>query len=316
MSDASSASTVTRKKQRSGACSRPLAQLFVAMHCGAPSEAPSRHALGSVQDVHIGRGRAARAVRHDEGGKWKLEVKLPDDQVSSAHARMFSREGHWHIEDLSSKNGTIVNGGPVASARLVDGDCIQVGQTFLMLRTAMSTPPDAPDDLFAKGLFPAFATLNPQLAVDLDGLAAVATSRVPILLLSETGTGKELLARAVHDLSRRAGRFVPVNCGGLPQSLSESILFGHRRGAFSGAVADQPGLFRAAHRGTLLLDEVGDISPAVQATVLRALQDGEVLAVGDTKPTHVDARVVAATHRDLPAMAAEGAFREDLLSRL
>jgi transcriptional regulator with PAS, ATPase and Fis domain len=316
MNDASSASTVTQKKHRRGAQSQPLPHLFVAMHCGSPLEAPSRHALHSVDEVCIGRGRTPRALRHDEGGKARLKVSLPDDQVSSAHARLVSRDGEWHIEDLSSKNGTLVNGGSVASARLVDGDCIQVGQTLLVLRTAMATPSDAQVDLQAKGLFPAFATLSPQLAFDLDGVAAVATSRVPILLLSETGTGKELLARAVHELSRRGGPFVPVNCGGLPHSLAESILFGHRRGAFSGAVADQPGLFRAAHRGTLLLDEVGDISPTVQATVLRALQDGEVLAVGDTKPTHVDVRIVAATHRDLSALAVDGGFREDLLSRL
>jgi transcriptional regulator with GAF, ATPase, and Fis domain len=236
--------------------------------------------------------------------------------VSSAHARIGLQDGAWHVEDVGSKNGTQVNGTTVGTARLVDGDCLQIGQTLLILRTSLATPADTQTDVTGRGEFPAFATLLPQLAADLDRLASIAPSKVPILLLGETGTGKELLARAAHELSRRPGSFVPVNCGGLPPSLAESILFGHRRGAFSGAAADQPGLFRTAHRGTLLLDEVGDITPGLQAAVLRALQDGEVLALGDTKPAHVDARIVAATHRDLTALAAEGCFREDLLARL
>jgi two-component system NtrC family response regulator len=107
-----------------------------------------------------------------------------------------------------------------------------------------------------------------------------------------------------------------VNCGGLPPTLFESVLFGHKRGAFSGAVADSPGLFRAADAGTLLLDEVGDMAPAVQSALLRALQSGEVLPLGTTRSMRVDARIVSATHWDLEARVAEGTFREDLLARL
>jgi transcriptional regulator with GAF, ATPase, and Fis domain len=220
------------------------------------------------------------------------------------------------LEDLGSKNGSLVNGSQKRSVVLADGDWLQVGHTLLVFRAALPTRLNAPVDLVATLRVPALATLIPRLAAQLDKLSLAAVSAVPVLLISETGTGKELLARAVHALSGRVGDFVAVNCGGLPATLVESVLFGHKRGAFSGAVADQPGLFRAANGGTLLLDEVGDLPPPAQAVILRALQDGEVLPVGATQPTHVDVRVVAATHRDLEACVAAGTFREDLLARL
>jgi len=220
------------------------------------------------------------------------------------------------FEDLGSKNGSFVNGAPARTVLLGDADRLQVGHTLLIFRAALPTPAHAPLDLEATARVPALATLIPGLARELDVLAKAAASNVPLLMVSETGTGKELLAHAVHALSRRAGAFVPVNCGGLPATLVESVLFGHKRGAFSGAIADHVGLIRAASGGTLLLDEVGDMSSAAQSAVLRTLQDGEVLPVGATQPTHVDVRVISATHRDLEARVAGGTFREDLLARL
>jgi transcriptional regulator with GAF, ATPase, and Fis domain len=136
------------------------------------------------------------------------------------------------------------------------------------------------------------------------------------MLRGETGTGKEVAARAVHALSKRAGPFVPVNCGAIPVALVESHLFGHTRGAFSGAVRDEPGFVRAAHGGTLFLDEIGDLPPASQAALLRVLQEGEVIPVGTTRAVPVDLRIVAATHQQLEALVARGAFRADLLARL
>ena len=148
-------------------------------------------------------------------------------------------------------------------------------------------------------------------------LETVASTTSTILITGETGTGKELVARAIHHNSpRRAHRFVAINCGAIPETLLEAELFGHARGAFTGAVASRPGRFEEAQRGTLLLDEVGTMSPALQMKLLRVLQAREVQRLGDTHVIKVDVRIVAATNSDLTRMIAEGQFREDLYYRL
>ncbi len=148
-------------------------------------------------------------------------------------------------------------------------------------------------------------------------LALIARATGSVLVQGASGTGKELAARAIHDLSSRAaGPFISVDCGALAESLLESELFGHARGAFTGAAGERAGLFEAAHGGTLLLDEIGNTSLAVQARLLRALEEREVRRIGCNVPRGVDVRVIAATNRDLHAAAAEGEFREDLLYRL
>jgi two-component system response regulator HupR/HoxA len=148
-------------------------------------------------------------------------------------------------------------------------------------------------------------------------LPRVAESDLPVLVLGETGSGKELVARAVHALSgRRSHAFVAHNCGATPDTLIESELFGHARGAFTGAVADRAGLFEAADHGTLFLDEIGDASALLQMKLLRALQEGEARRVGDTRVRKMDVRVVSATHRGLDEGVAAGVFRADLYYRL
>jgi transcriptional regulator with GAF, ATPase, and Fis domain len=148
-------------------------------------------------------------------------------------------------------------------------------------------------------------------------VVGVATTDVPVLILGETGSGKELIARAVHESSpRRRGPLVRVNCGAIPSDLIDSELFGHERGSFTGAIQTRRGWFERAHGGTLFLDEVGELSLAAQVRLLRVLQDGAFERVGGSEPLRADVRVVAATHRDLPGMVQSGAFRADLWFRL
>ncbi len=158
---------------------------------------------------------------------------------------------------------------------------------------------------------------SPAIIGVMKTVARVAPSQASVLILGETGSGKELVARTIHRYSERARKkFVAVNCSALAEGLLESELFGHVRGAFTGAVNARPGLFREAEGGTLFLDEIGDISPALQSRLLRALQEREIVPVGAETPVKVDVRVIAATHRDLGQLVREGRFREDLYYRL
>jgi two-component system response regulator AtoC len=162
-----------------------------------------------------------------------------------------------------------------------------------------------------------FVTANPRMARLMQVIERVAPTDVPILLLGESGVGKEVMARYAHDCSGRGGRpFVKVNCAALPDDLLESELFGYDRGAFTGAMNDKPGKFEQAHRGTLLLDEIGEISPCLQAKLLHALQDGTYSRLGGTKSIRVDTRIIAATNINMGEAIAAGKFREDLYFRL
>jgi DNA-binding NtrC family response regulator len=146
---------------------------------------------------------------------------------------------------------------------------------------------------------------------------ALAPLDTTVLIEGETGTGKELVARAIHHTGLRNGQpFVPLNCAGLTESLLASQLFGHRRGAFTGAVEDRPGVFETAHGGTLFLDEIGDVSAGVQTSLLRVLEAKEIVRLGESTPRRVDVRIIAATHRDLSEEVRQGRFRSDLLYRI
>ena len=162
-----------------------------------------------------------------------------------------------------------------------------------------------------------FVGESPRMKELIDTIKLVAGTDVTVLITGETGTGKELAARMIHSLSSRTGKpFVAVNCPAIPENILESELFGYRKGAFTGANSDREGLFQAAQGGTLLLDEIGDISPSLQAKLLRVLQERELKPLGDTTTRRVDVRVIAATNRDLANNVASGLFRSDLYYRL
>ncbi|HEY2514500.1 MAG TPA: sigma 54-interacting transcriptional regulator [Polyangiaceae bacterium] len=299
---------------------QPLQQhLFLVASCDRPLDGGARHALASLDEVVLGRGDGRTASRQNVHGMRRLAVTLPGRQLSATHARLVRVSARWTVEDCHSTNGTFVNGERVERAVLADGDVLELGRTLLLYREALPTPRGTPADLDTKDFVssvPGMATLVPSDASELAALASIASSTLPVLLLGESGTGKEVLAQAVHRLSGRPGSLVPVNCGAIPESLLEGQLFGHTRGAFSGAVRDEIGLVRASDRGTLFLDEIGDLPSTSQAALLRVLQEGEVQPVGSTRSLRVDIRVVAATHRPLARLAESGEFRSDLYARL
>jgi DNA-binding NtrC family response regulator len=309
---------------------RPEPHLVVVLECDRPLSGSSRHSLRGIAEVTLGRGPERTAMRQGE----RLTLTVPGRWMSAAHARIrrdvATGEGRWVLEDLDSRNGTRVNGQAVVHAALADGDLIEAGHTLIVFRDALHAPPTAALDFDVAGAssLPSqsphalqagkfrLTTLLPAVASELETLVRIAPTPLPVLLRGETGTGKEVVAQVVHALSHRRGPFVAVNCGGLPETLVESQLFGHTKGAFSGAVRDAPGFVRAAGGGTLFLDEIGDLAPNSQAALLRVLQEREVVPVGTTLPAPVDFRVISATHQPLEAMVARGTFRADLLARL
>jgi len=313
------AESTTEENSRSGkrGSATPQAHLYRVIDCSRPLAPSARHALHGVGEVTIGRGQAA-PERSGTAGARLLQIHEPDARISSMHARLRYTLGRWIVEDAGSRNGTIVNGEIVRTAALRDGDLIELGRTFFLFRAAVPTPADGPLDTIVEPgtIVPGLETLSPPLASVVTELRAIAPSTVSVVIHGETGTGKELIARAVHKLSGRRGAFVPVNCGAIPDSLVESELFGVRKGAYSDAKEDRPGLVRAAHEGTLFLDEIGDLDLRKQSAFLRVLQEREVVPIGQARAVPVDLRVVAASHQDLPAMVAAGRFRDDLSARL
>jgi DNA-binding NtrC family response regulator len=294
----------------------PEPHLFVVLEGARPTAGGLRCSLEGLDELVLARGPVRRAERASGG---KMTLTLPDSKVSTHHANLMLEEGAWVAHDRVSTNGTFVNGERITRQRLVDGDFIAIGQSVLRIRLNLPTPDGTPFTTSAETKNETalgIATLIPALASELAVVGRVAASKVPILLLGETGTGKEVLARAIHSASKRDGSFVAVNCAGLPGALVEAQLFGHTRGAFSGATRDEIGFVRAAERGTLFLDEIGDLPPAAQGALLRFLQEGEVVPLGSTRTVAVDVRVVAATHQPIEAMLEREAFRRDLFARL
>ena len=232
-----------------------------------------------------------------------VDVRLDDPCISRRHCVIEPSAERVLVRDLGSTNGTLLNGVRVPTAELRPGIMLTLGTT--RLRVAMDTKVDA--EIVGE------STPMQRMRAEIARLAAVP---LPVLVLGETGTGKELVARALHDQSGRRGQFVPVNCGSLPRELIESEMFGHERGAFTGAEVRRKGFFQEADGGTLFLDEVGELPEALQTRLLRALESGVVRPVGATRESTVNVRVVAATHVNLERAVATGQFRRDLYYRL
>ncbi|MCC7383642.1 MAG: sigma-54-dependent Fis family transcriptional regulator [Deltaproteobacteria bacterium] len=222
--------------------------------------------------------------------------------------------GTYLGSDLGSRNGAWIDGTPVNGAwhAIGTGSIIRLGSIVMVVEAGHGFEhPDAAD--VSRRAVPGDSLAVRRLRQQ---IARAAPDVSPALIVGETGTGKELIAREVHRLSGRKGEFVAVNCATFGEQLIESQLFGHVKGAFTGATSDQAGLFLAAQGGTLFLDEIGEMPMELQPKLLRAIQEREIRAVGSTKTERVDVRVVAATHRDLAAKARAGDFRQDLYGRL
>jgi DNA-binding NtrC family response regulator len=250
-----------------------------------------------------------------------LTIKAP--AVSRVHAEIVREGRRFVVRDLGSRNGVIVNGHKVSSSELEPLDELRIGDAIFKF---VEEDADELARYRIDGALPPGQKRRAQQPSALAGgyridlivaeIERVAPTPLSVIVRGPSGTGKEVIASELHRLSGRRGKLAAINCTALPQNLIESELFGYKRGAFSGADRDKPGLIRHADGGTLLLDEIGDMPPEAQAKLLRVLQAREVLPLGATSPEPVDVRIVAATHRDLEKLQREGKFREDLFARL
>ncbi len=232
------------------------------------------------------------------------DLQILHPSVSRRHARIHAGPP-LTVEDLGSSNGIRIDGELVTRQQrpVRPGQVVEIGAAMVVFQGIAEADAPAP---------------KPPGKIDLDRFVAlIAKSQLPVVILGETGSGKEVMAERIHATSSRAsGPFVKLNCAAFPEALLESELFGHEKGAFTGATQAKPGLIESADRGTLLLDEIGEMPAAAQATVLRVLESHEVRRVGGLRSFPVDVRILSATNRDLEALVAEGRFRQDLFYRL
>jgi DNA-binding NtrC family response regulator len=234
------------------------------------------------------------------------QIQLAGEDIAERHCRIEKRDSGYYIRDLRTTEGTFLNDAKIVEAILQDGDFIRLGSLELLFN-------DQPKE---ESAFP-LSSKNEVWNNELQALRHVAKTEYPVLVLGPSGTGKDVIARALHERSdRRRGPFVSVNCSALTETLIESELFGHIKGSFTGAISDRKGAFEAARNGTLFLDEIGDLSYSLQAKLLRALENSEIRPVGSDHNIITDVRIIAATHQNLREKIQEGAFRADLYFRL
>lgn len=259
--------------------------------------------LGGVEEIVIGRAPEGDAV-----------LRLADDCVSRLHARVWCGASGDIIKDLGGKNRTLVNGAPIdGETSLDDGDFIEMGSTLLVYRTVDESTAALleTDSELRLGPTRTLAPAAMRVAAEIERIAGTDAS---VLLLGETGTGKEVAARQIHQQSKRTGELVAVNCAAIPETLAESELFGHVRGAHHGAERARPGKILAADKGTMFFDEIGDMPEPVQVKLLRVLQDRLVTPLGSDRARLVDVRWLAATNADVNSEGSQ--LRRDIYARL
>lgn len=240
------------------------------------------------------------------------DIVLDDPAVSRRHCEIVARGDRYIVRDLGSTNGTWISGVEVREAFITADTQLSIGETSLVFSPEATWERIVPAPFFGE-----MVGRTPLMKGLFGLLARIARTDLTCLIRGETGTGKELAARGIHEESRRAkGPFEVIDCAGVTPSLVESVLFGHEKGAFTGAESTRLGSFERAHGGTVFLDEIGELPLDLQPRLLRVLERREITRVGGNAPIPVDVRIVAATHRDLRAMVEDGTFREDLFFRL
>ncbi len=242
------------------------------------------------------------------------DLALEDRTVSRHHCELSYTDKGYLLTDLDSTNGTLLDGKRIVRAYLQPGSTIKVGQsslTFSPIDEEIVVEPDS------DGVFCGMVGRSMEMRQIFGLIKKIAPMDVSVIIQGETGTGKEMAAKAIHECSaRRKGPFEVLDCGAIPPDLVESELFGHEKGAFTGAISSRPGIFERAHGGTIFLDEIGELRVDLQPKLLRVLENRELRRVGGNDVIEVDVRVIAATHRDLMRQIEEEQFREDLYFRL
>jgi len=250
------------------------------------------------------------------GNGTDADVPIDDPYVSGRHLELKQTPAGVQLRDLGSRNGTKVRGIAIAEALLDSTTALVIGQTQVSVEIRGQFS-DGRSPAAARGRFGDVLADSAAMHEVFTLAERLAPSDLTVTLHGETGTGKDLLARAMHGASaRKDGPFVVFDCGAAAPSLIESQLFGHHKGAFTGAISDHAGAFERAHKGTLFLDEIGELALELQPKLLRALENRRIQRIGGSADVAVDVRIIAATHRDLEEEVREGRFRQDLLFRL
>ena len=273
-----------------------------------------RFQLRQIAGAEDGRRFSGTRERTVLGTGPTADFQLSDPTVSREHCEIVLAEGKVIIRDIGSRNGTFVNGVSIVAAHLTNGTIVRLGRTELVFEAGRADTAVARNDVDRFGLL--VGQSKPMQAI-FSFLEQVAASDVTVLIQGETGTGKDLAAQSIHNASeRRDAPLLVVDCGAISPNLLESELFGHEKGAFTGADKAQPGVFESAHGGTIFLDEVGELALDLQPKLLRVLEQREIRRVGGANVIPIDVRIIAATNRDLGEEVKAGRFRQDLYYRL